>query len=235
MEKSYEEICRILEKLNRTSDHFVFPGAKHFLSDDATPCQSDAVRDLIDRAMVTKERPLYVIAIGAITNISSAILLEPNILERIVVVWLGGHALHWFHAKEFNLRQDVFASRLLFDCGVPLVHIPCKGVTTHLLTTVAEIERYMQGQGAIGDYLTNIFKAYSTDHYAWSKVLWDMAAVAYLINDLWVPTTLIHSPILTDQMTWSHDSSRHFIRYAHFVHRDSIFRDFFTKLASYHQ
>lgn len=235
MEKSYEEICRILDKLDRSPGQFVFHGSTHFLSDDTTPNKSDAVNDLIERAMATTESPLYVIAIGAITNISSAILLEPNILERIVVIWLGGHALHWHHAKEFNLRQDVFAARLLFDCGVPVVHIPCKGVTTHLSTTVAEIERYVQGQGAIGDYLTQIFTSYHPDHFAWSKVLWDMAAVAYLINDSWVPTTLIHSPILTEQMTWSHDSSRHFIRYAYFVHRNEIFRDFFTKLAAYSQ
>jgi hypothetical protein len=93
----------------------------------------------------------------------------------------------------------------------------------------------VQGQGAIGDYLSDIFAAYHTDHFAWSKVLWDIATIAYLVNDSWVPTALAHSPILTDQLTWSMDASRHFIRSATFVHRDPIYRDLFQKLSMFHQ
>ena len=164
---------------------------------------------------------------------ASAILIDPQIIERIVVVWLGGHALHWPDTMEFNLKQDLHASRLIFDCGVPLVHIPCKGVITHLTTTVPELERYVQGRGAIGDYLVEIFKGYHADHYAWSKQVWDIAPIAYLIHDAWVPTELVHSPIVTDQMTWSVDHSRHLIRSAHFVYRDPIFRDLFAKLETW--
>jgi purine nucleosidase len=84
--------------------------------------------------------------------------------------------------------------------------------------------------GAIGDYLVEIFKAYHSDHYAWSKVVWDISATSYLINPDWVPTQVVHSPILTDQYTWSHDPSRHFICVASNVKRDPIFRDVFQKL-----
>jgi inosine-uridine nucleoside N-ribohydrolase len=239
MEKSYDEILRLLERLGRSPEQFVYKGSTGYLTtNNSQPFRSDAALNLVQRAMKSqagkpRENPLYVVAIGAITNVASAILIEPAILDRIVVVWLGGHALHWPHAKEFNLRQDIVASRLIFDCGAPLVHIPCMGVTTHLLTTVAEIERYVQGQGAIGDYLSDIFAAYHADHFAWSKVLWDIATIAYLVNDSWVPTTLTHSPILTDQLTWSADASRHFIRSATFVHRDPIYRDLFQKLTAF--
>ncbi len=180
--------------------------------------------------MAVEDAPLYVVAVGAITNVASAILIEPEIIKRIVVVWLGGHALHWPHNQEFNLRQDPLASQLIFDCGVPLVHLPVMGITSHLLTTVPEIERYVQGRGAIGDYLAGIFKAYHAEQYAWSKVLWDVAAIAYLIDPDWVPTDLVHSPILTDGLTWSFDRSRHLIRSASYVQRDPIYRDLFEKL-----
>jgi inosine-uridine nucleoside N-ribohydrolase len=234
MEKSYDEILRLLERLGRSPEQFVYKGSTGYLTNNQSqPFRSDAALDLVQRAMKSREKPLYVVAIGAITNVASAILIEPAILDKIVIVWLGGHALHWPHTKEFNLRQDTTASRLIFDCGVPLVHIPCMGVTTHLLTTVAEIERYVQGRGAIGDYLSDIFAAYHADHFAWSKVLWDIATIAYLVNDSWVPTTLVHSPILTDQLTWSVDASRHFIRSATFVHRDPIYRDLFQKLTAF--
>ena len=233
MEKSYQEILRLLDRLSMASENFVFKGSTDYLPIYEHPYRSEAALDLVERAMGTESEPLYVVAIGAITNVASAILIEPKIIDRIVVVWLGGHALHWPNTIEFNLKQDLHASRLIFDCGVPLVHIPCKGVITHLTTTVHELERYVQGRGAIGDYLVETFKSYNADHYAWSKEVWDIATIAYLINDAWVPTELVHSPILTDQMTWSVDRSRHLIRYAHFVYRDPIFRDLFTKLEAF--
>jgi inosine-uridine nucleoside N-ribohydrolase len=188
------------------------------------------VSDLIERALAGGSDPLYVVAIGAITNVASAILLEPSVIEKIVVVWLGGNAHQWPHTKEFNLAQDLHAARLMFDCGVPLVQVPCWGVTTHVLTTVPELEQYVAGRGEIGDYLVEIFKAYREDHYAWSKVLWDLAAVAYLIDSSWVPTHLVPSPRITDKVTWSFDAARHLIRVAGYVHRDPIFKDLFTKL-----
>jgi inosine-uridine nucleoside N-ribohydrolase len=230
MEKSYEEILRLLERLDVAPEGFVFRGSTGFLTDWEHAHRSEAALDLVERAMAPDKEPLFVVAIGAITNVASAILIEPRIIERITVVWLGGHSLYWPHTREFNLRQDVLASRLVFDCGVPLVQIPCLGVTSHLLTTVAEMERYVQGRGAIGDYLAEIFKAYHDDHYAWSKVIWDISTIGYLLNPAWVPTELVHSPILTDQVTWSVDHSRHLIRSATYVHRDPIYRDLFTKL-----
>ena len=246
MEKSYEELGRLLDRLDIPAENFAFRGSDGFLSDYEHPYASDAVTDLIERAMASMD-PLYVVAIGALTNIASAILIEPKIIEKIVVVWLGGNALHWPHTKEFNLSGDVLAARVVLDCGVPLILIPCQGVTTHLTSTVPEIERYVQGQGAIGDYLAETFKGYSDDHFAWSKEIWDVVAVAYLINADWVPSNIVSSPIISQQTTgdvltqdqngwhkhplvWSFDHSRHPIRCAYHLKRNPIFRDLFKKL-----
>ena len=246
MNLSYEEILRLLERMGIGSSKLAYKGSPGFLEDYEHPYKSDAVFDLIERAM-NSDGPLYVVAIGALTNIASALLIEPRIIEKIVLVWLGGNALHWPDTVEFNLAGDVAASRLIFDCGVPLVLIPCKGVTTHLRSTVSEIEQYVQGKGAIGDYLAETFKSYNTYHFGWSKEIWDLVTIAYLMNADWVPSNLVSSPIITQRtpadvhnpdpmawvnhpLTWSFDSSRHFIRCAYYVHRDPIFRDLFTKL-----
>jgi len=234
MEKSYLEILRLLGRLNRSTMDFVFRGSDHYLSDIETPVRSEATEDLVNRIMNSdKNDLLYVVAIAALTNIASAILIEPNIIDRMILVWLGGHPLHWHHTREFNLKQDVMAARLVFDCGVPLVQIPCTGVASHLMTTLPEIERFVEGKGTIGDYLADTFKACSSDHFAFSRPLWDISAMAYLVNDSWVPTEFVPSPIVTDQLTWSFDRRRHFIRSAYFVKRDPIFRDLFEKLERY--
>jgi purine nucleosidase len=246
MQMSYDEILRLLDRLDIDPQGLAYRGSTGFLADYDHPYSSNAVSDLIERAMQSKE-PLYVVAIGALTNIASAILIEPKIIEKIVLVWLGGTAMHWPNANEFNLMGDVLASRLVLDCGVPLVLIPCAGVTTHLRTTVSEIEQYVQGRGAIGDYLAETFKAYNDDHFGWSKEIWDVVAVAYLVNADWIPSNIISSPMIAQQppvhepgqnpypwekyhLTWSFDQSRHHIRCAYYVERDPIFRDLFTKL-----
>jgi len=246
MNMSYDEILRLLERLDVSSSNLAHRGSEGFLVDYDHPHKSDAVNDLIQRAM-SSDTPLYVLAIGALTNIASAILIEPRIIEKIVLVWLGGNAFHWPDTVEFNLAGDVAASRLIFDCGVPLVLIPCRGVTTHLRSTVSEIELYVQGKGAIGDYLAETFKSYNEDHFAWSKEIWDEVVIAYLLNSEWVPSNIVSSPIITQRtpdevrnpdpmawvnhpLTWSFDHSRHQIRCAYYVKRDPIFRDLFTKL-----
>ncbi len=230
MEKSYQELLRLLDRMDLAPDGWVYRGSEAYLSDYEHPQPSAAALDLVERAMSSQGDPLYVVAIGAITNVASAILIEPRIIEKIVLVWLGGHALHWPHTREFNLKQDPLASKLIFDCGVSLIQVPCMGVTTHLRTTVPEIERYVQGRAAIGDYLAETFKGYHADEMAWSKEIWDVAAVACLLDARWTPADLVHSPIVTDQLTWSVDRSRHLIRSVNYIHRDPIFRDLFSKL-----
>ena len=103
----------------------------------------------------SEEQPLYVIAIGAITNVASAILLEPKIIEKIVLVWLGGNAHDWTDNKEFNLYQDVAAARVVFGCGVPLVQLPCAGVVSGFRTTGPELEYWLRGKNKLCDYLDN--------------------------------------------------------------------------------
>ena len=231
MELSYQEILRLLDFLGRPADGFAWRGSSDYLSAKRQPQDNEAVRDLIDKALASPDDdPLYVTAIGAITNVASAMLLAPQIIEKIVVVWLGGHHLNWPHAREFNLQQDVAAAQVVLDSGVPFVIVPCLGVTSHLLTTLPELEACLGGVSPLGDYLCAIFKDYRPDSFAASSVIWDISTIAWLINPDWAPSHLAHSPVLTDQITWSVDPSRHLARVANYVHRDPIFRDLFSKI-----
>jgi purine nucleosidase len=232
MRRSYEEILRLLDRLDHPHEGLVYHGSERYLGQLSTPVQSDAVEDLVARAMLPREGPLYVVAIGAITNVASALLLHPEIGEHIVIVWLGGHPQCWPHTREFNLKQDVLAAQVIFDCGAPVVQIPCKNVAEHLRTTVPEMEAYVKGRGAIGDYLYRIFVDYHDDHYAWSKVIWDISTIGYLNSPDWVPSEIRPSPVLRDDVTWgAEDRARHPFRVAIDINRDRVFGDLFRKLA----
>jgi inosine-uridine nucleoside N-ribohydrolase len=229
MEKSYAEIEEILGRLDVSTDDFAYRGSTTYLQKPLTPVESSAAHDLVRRAN-EGDSPLYVLAIGAITNVASAILIDPSIRSKIVLVWLGGHPHHHPHAMEFNLQQDIYASQVVFDSGVPLVQIPCAGVASHLITTLAELEKDMGRDNPICDFLVGRFEEYSDDHFAWGKVIWDIAAVAWILNPSWVPTWISHSPRLSTDIRWSPDEGRHFVRVAHGVNRNAVFQDMFRKL-----
>jgi purine nucleosidase len=229
MLRSYDEIHRLLRRLPQHRSAPVHHGSRSWLPGPGRPVPSPAATDLVKRAGGADE-PLFVITIGAPTNVASALLMEPGIADRIVVVWLGGNPGYWHRAVEFNVEQDMHASHVLLDSGVPLVHVPCRNVTEHLRTTQAEIDRFVRGSGPIGDYLADIYAEHVSDHVARSKVLWDVGAVGWLVNPDWVPTAVVHSPLLTSEGTWSHDPRRHLMREALWADRDAIFADLFRKL-----
>jgi purine nucleosidase len=230
MEKSYDEIQRVLERLRLPAKPVVLKGAGRYLGSTETPVDCPAVQDLIRRAKASTE-PLYVVAIGAITNIASAILLEPSIVSKIVVVWLGGHAHYWPDTKEFNLMQDVPAAQVVFDSGVPVLQVPCLPVASHLTTSVQELDHHIRGKSAIGDYLAGIFREYQEKRKRMAKEIWDVAAIAVLLNPEWTPADLVHSPVVGERLVYSRDDRRHLIKCVRWIHRDAVFADLFAKIA----
>ena len=234
MELSYDEIFRLLDKINFKKNNFVFKGSRSYVGFDKKAINSPAADNIIESALKCSETdPLYIIAIGAITNVTSAILKEPEIIKNIIVVWLGGNALYWPTNNEFNLKQDVGGAQVLFDSGVSLVMVPCKGVTSHLISTVPEIEKYVEPNGEIGKFLAMRFKEYNNNHKGWSKEIWDMAAIGYILDEEWTPTNIISAPILLNDMSWATDKNRHPIKIVYEIKRDLILRDFINKLEKF--
>ena len=230
MRKSYDEILRILGMLDDLGvpvPETVLEGSRKYLPGADIPVDSPAADDIIRRGMSGDYEPLYVAAIGAPTNVASALLKEPRLRDRIVIVWLGGQPLYWHTAREFNLQQDLHASRILFDSGAPLFQIPCTNAAEHLRTTVWELEHHMKGRNSLGDYLCRIFGEHAEKNGRLSKVIWDIAVIAWFENSSWIPSHFEASPILTESITWSRDPSRHPVRIAHGVDRDAVFRDLF--------
>ncbi|MEG1427500.1 MAG: nucleoside hydrolase [Oscillospiraceae bacterium] len=235
MEKSYGEILNILELMDRRElTSSVYRGSETYLTNEETPVISPAAQDLARRAMeYSSEKPLYVVAIGAITNVASALLLQPEISEKIVVVWLGGNALHWTDNKEFNLMQDVAAARVIFGCGVPLVQLPCMGVVSAFATCGPELEFHLKGKNALSDYLVKN----TTDEAlrcgggkTWSRIIWDVTAVGWLLGDDLMSARLEHTPVPEYDHRYAENPQGIFYQYVYHIHRDRLFADLFEKL-----
>lgn len=231
MEKSYAEIQQVLDRAGSTPTDAVFEGATDYLPGESDPVDSPATSDLVERARAHDENdPLYVVAIGAPTNVAAALVRAPDVVENVVVVWLGGTPHDWHTAEEFNLRQDLHASRILFDSGVPLVQVPCRNVAEHLRISLPELREYLD-DGPLAEYLIGItddyFEERGKEGKVRSTVQWDVVPIAWLRDPALVPTDVVHSPELSSELTWNRDPGRHFVRVAREISRDRIWNDFF--------
>ena len=241
MEKSYNEILKLLSlmKLDSMKD-IVFKGSDKYLQNETTPTMSDAASFMASLAdEYSPEKPLYIVAIGAITNVASAILMNPNMKENCVIVWLGGHGTHMPRAAcEFNMKQDIAAARVIFGCGVPLVQLPCGGVVDIFTTGKYELEHFLRGKNELCDYLCDrVIEA--ADSYAlgkpWSRVIWDVTAIAWLLNkdSRFMRDMLIPAPIPEYDQNYGEDKTRHLIKYVYKIWRDTLFTDLYKKLADF--
>lgn len=232
MEKSYQEIKHIISMFSIKSEGFVYPGATRFMEDEKTYVDSLAARYLVELAMSSQEK-ITVVAIAALTNIASAIVMEPRIVEHIKVVWLGGHDYYQKKKNEFNLRQDISAARVVFNSGVELVHIPCLGVVTNLTLTLAELEKIIDGKNKIGTYLTEIFRKCNINNLSYSRTISDVAAMAYVINPNMMEVIEEPRPDFNYNLEYVFNKNNSYGKKVIYLDRNKIIDDLLQKIINY--
>ncbi len=234
MEASYNEIKNILKLMGE--DAPVFKGSKTYLPDIQTPVFSDAARDLADRVeKYSPKKPLYIIAIGAITNIASAYFLNPKLAENAVVIWLGGNARHFAKPREYNLIQDVNAARVVMGCGVPFVQVPVMGVVSGFTISGPELEYWLKGKNPLCDYLaTRTIE--EAEHYAkgtsWTRIICDVCAVAWLLNDeeRFMDYHIVPTLLPGYDFTYDSESAGLPMQYVYHIKRDNLMTDMIEKI-----
>lgn len=237
MERSYDEIMNLLTLMGKEElKSIVYKGSRSYLADEKTPVESEAARFMAELANeYSPENPLYIVAIGAITNVASAILMNPAMKENCVFVWLGGKA-HCFDGREFNMYQDLAGARVLFLCGAPVVQLPCMGVVDKFHTSRYDLEHYLLGKNKLCDYLVN-YTVRDTEAYfpgkPWHRVIWDVTAVAWLLNDndRFMLSDIVHAPIPEYDGRYAPASDTPFMNYVYHIMVDELMADLFETLA----
>ncbi len=232
MEKSYNEVLKLLKFMDESVD--VYKGSQNYLTCETEPQISPAALDLAKRCEdYSPENPLYVVAIGAITNVASAILLNKKMIENTVVVWLGGHAHHYHDTKEFNMKQDIAAARVVMSSGVPFVQLPCRGVVSSFTISQPELEYWFMGKNEISDYLAkNTIRVIDKrDGKPRTRVIWDVTAVAWLLNE---DDIFMHSKVIPTRLPDYNNIYGNEIdidmRYVYYIHRDKLWEDVINKV-----
>jgi len=226
-EKSYNEVIKICNWLEFNTTDKVFKGSTDYISDgyDET---NKAVEKIIEIAM--KNEKTYIMAIGAITNVALAIEKEAKIIDKIEVVWLGGHSILSKDNNEFNFYQDMEAVRKVFESKVNLTIIPCKNVASNLKTTIYEIEHHLKGKSELGNYLCDRFYNDGKHGLQTRRVIWDISVIAYLINKEWFEIMKINCPNINDDTSYELNTNNHLITMVNYLDSDKIYKDLFEKL-----
>lgn len=219
-----------------SSDTPVCAGSPSFLADRTTPVPSRSVSHLLELSRQEREGPLYVVAIGCLTNVASALLADPTLVERIVVVWTSGYPSFWPRCNvSYNMCLDLAATNVVMESGVPLVYLPGYYVGEELRVSLPDLREHVAGRGTVGDYLYRISESSAMlgTSPGRSKVIWDLIAVAWLVEPSWLSTELVATPRLDADLRWVTDregAARHLMLEAYDVDRDSIFADLYRCL-----
>ena len=226
--------CRTIARLAGT-DVPVLEGATRYLPDSRTPVASPAAEHLVELAGQDRERPLHVLGMGCATNLASALLLDPSIAARVVMVWTAAYPSFWpYPNASYNMVQDLPAARLLFDSGVPLVYLPGYYVGEQLRVSLPELQQNLAGTGELGDYLVDLAErsVFLGRVPGATKTIWDLVDVAYALEPALLSTRLVPSPVLGQDLRWQPgDADRHVVREAHGLDRDGIFAALYRAVA----
>ena len=98
------------------------------------------------------------------------------------------------------------------------------------------LDAYLKGKNRLCDYLVSTTKTEGrrcSNELAWSRVIWDITTVAWLLDERFMEDYLMPSPIPEYDGHYSVDPKRHLMRYVYHVNRDKVFSDLFTKLANF--
>lgn len=225
-ENSYNEILKICEWLNFDTTNKVFKGSKDFMINGYEET-NDAVNKIIEISL--KNSKTYIMAIGAITNVALAIKKEPKIIDKIEVIWLGGHSLLQGHNIETNFK-DRTAVKIVFDSQVRLTVIPAKNVASNLRTSIYELNHYLKDKSELCNYLIDRFYNDGYHGVQERRVIWDISVIAYLINKNWFEYKEISCPNIKDDSSYELTNDKHKITMVNYLDVDKIYSDLFVKL-----
>lgn len=237
LEDSYEETMLLLRMMDLEDKFLVEKGATHAMPDEKTPVSSRGAQLIIREALKDDTRPLHIAFYGPLTDMASALLLEPKIAERdIRVIWIGGGV--WpSGGSEYNLSNDIHAANVVFKSSLEVWQIP-RNAYRLMPVSYAEMVERVYPCGQLGRYLVEeviAFNNLSLGRPSELRVLGDSPAVGVIMypdcgNWSWRP-----APTFDENMKYVHSGKYRPIRVYETMDARFIMEDFYAKLAQFHR
>lgn len=156
---------------------------------DTPVAEEHAVNFLIDTIRAAPGGSVTLVATGPLTNVAAAIVMAPDIVQRLERLVIMGGANHEpgniTPAAEFNIYVDPHAAKIVFDSGIKPVVFGLD-ITHKMLITPTRLAAIASQGGRVGqpvaDFL-DFFNQYDTSKYDWNGApLHDPCTIAWLID-----------------------------------------------------
>lgn len=244
LEASYQELVRVLHYSGFEGKVNAVKGAPTWLNkngpgffSEVMPIDSDGAQMIIKESMAMPAgEKLYIGVLGPLTNVASALLIEPRIADKIVVIWNGG-AMYPDGGPEFNLVNDINAANCLMSSQVEIWQIPTK-VYAEPRVSLSELQYKVEPCGEIGAYLfqqTLEFLDEMKDHPQWplpeSLDICDLTVIGLLMEEHRYCYTYEKAPFITPEMYYKPLPGNRPIRVYREINARYILEDFFCKMA----
>jgi inosine-uridine nucleoside N-ribohydrolase len=146
-----------------------YAGGATKLTNTTTPVESDGARALVKAATdfvppgpsggnFSFYQKLFVTVGGSLTEVASAILMDPSITAKITLVWIGGRDNYdgTPDSREWNLGLDINAANVVFGSNVEIWQVPSNAYTQCLIS-MTEMRRDLYPYGELGKWLFEAF------------------------------------------------------------------------------
>ncbi len=241
MERSYKEIELIFDKMGFPKENMIFRGAENKIPNKNTPAVSEGAQLIVREAMKNDDRPLFAIFLGPLTDLASALLIEPKIASRMKAIWIGG-GCYPDGGTEFNCGNDIDAVNVVFQSKMEIWQVP-KNVYEMIPVSLAELEYKVHPYGEIGEYLLDQLIEHANEvgprksdfRTGESWVLGDSPAVGLLLYEQRFEFDWIQAPLVTKEMAYVKNSFTRPIRVYRNIDSRLFLDDFFAKLALFHK
>ena len=176
------------------------------------------------KSLARSNESVTILVLGALTNVASAVFIEPDIAAKLKVYWLG--TTMDFNTKvlkrnDFNPMMDPFALDFLLESEADMHIIPVN-VAAAMKVGFDEMETKI-GSHFLGKHLQKRWVDH-IDGDRRSRTLWDLALV----------TLFIHPEFgETETITTSRDSGHRPVTFYKSIDADAIYQDFYTTLLAF--
>lgn len=236
LKDSHDETMLLLKLMSLEGQVRVEDGATHAMPNETTPVDSPGARLIIEAALNDDDRPLYVAFYGPLTDMASALLLEPTIENRkVIVVWIGGGT--WPNGgREYNLSNDIHAANVVMKSNLTVWQVPRNTYRT-MGVTYAEMIEKVYPHGELGKYLVEQVIAYNmrTDPHMEYRSLGDSPCIGIILDPEVGTWSWRPAPTFDEQMHYIHTGQYRPIRVYDNVNTRFVHEDLWAKLAQFHR
>ena len=227
IDASFKEIKTILSKAGMEGKWPVLRGSAP-MRYKFEPSESEGVDFIIKKAMEsTPENPLWIVGLGAATDIASAYLKEPRIADRIVAFW---HFRTRWPEKcwNFNVIGDVRAARIVFHSDLSFVLFD---TGTHLVCPMEESEKFMS-YGELGTYLHK-YRYQSSYYQRPDKGFFDLGDIAALVDPSLASWEVVACPEVNWDLNYQFKGTKGTILRCYDIDRDATYALFNEKFKTF--